>query len=248
MVTDRALHGLRGSEPSVASLGTVLGVWAHPDDETFLSAGLMFLARTAGNDVVCATATSGEHGTDDPLRWPPDRLAPVRDAEHAESLRLLGVPPPRHLGYCDGFCSEVPLDEGAARVAELIAELKPETVVTFGPDGMTGHPDHRAVNAWTTEAVRRTRVASRLLYATMTPEIAASREPTSLALGVFDDGYPTTTPATDLALHLRLEEPELTTKLAALRAHASQTASQERLVGTDAYRRWVAEEMFVAAR
>ncbi|HXV94036.1 MAG TPA: PIG-L family deacetylase, partial [Pseudonocardia sp.] len=50
----------------LADLGTILGVWAHPDDETFLTAGLMALAREAGNRVVCATATRGERGTDDP--------------------------------------------------------------------------------------------------------------------------------------------------------------------------------------
>ncbi|HEX3261549.1 MAG TPA: PIG-L family deacetylase, partial [Pseudonocardia sp.] len=49
-----------------ARLGTVLGIWAHPDDEAFLSAGLMAAARDAGQRVVCVTATLGEHGTSDP--------------------------------------------------------------------------------------------------------------------------------------------------------------------------------------
>jgi LmbE family N-acetylglucosaminyl deacetylase len=55
---------------NAVDLGTVLGIWAHPDDETFLSAGLMAAAREADKRVVCATATLGEHGTDDPqLQW-----------------------------------------------------------------------------------------------------------------------------------------------------------------------------------
>ena len=64
-----------------ARLGTVLGIWAHPDDEAFLSAGLMAAARDAGNRVVCVTATLGEHGTDNPARWPPHRLRALRRHE-----------------------------------------------------------------------------------------------------------------------------------------------------------------------
>src|ERR1700745_4014987 len=74
-----------------ARLGTVLGIWAHPDDEAFLSAGLMAAARDAGNRVVCVTATLGEHGTDDPIGWPPSRLRKVRERELTASLAALGV-------------------------------------------------------------------------------------------------------------------------------------------------------------
>jgi LmbE family N-acetylglucosaminyl deacetylase len=60
----------------VRTTGTLLGVWAlHPDDEAYLSAGLMASARDAGQRVGVATATWGERGTDDSERWPPARLA-----------------------------------------------------------------------------------------------------------------------------------------------------------------------------
>ena len=61
----------------VTDLGTILGVWAHPDDEAYLSGGLMAMARDAGARVVCVTATRGELGTPDPRTWPPDQLAVV---------------------------------------------------------------------------------------------------------------------------------------------------------------------------
>src|SRR4249919_2707816 len=51
--------------------GTILSVWAHPDDETYLAAGLMAAAVQAGQRVVCVTATRGELGSTDPDRWPP---------------------------------------------------------------------------------------------------------------------------------------------------------------------------------
>ena len=66
----------------VAGLGTILGIWAHPDDEAYLSGGLMAIARQAGCRVVCVTATRGELGTGDPVTWPPDRLAEERAELH----------------------------------------------------------------------------------------------------------------------------------------------------------------------
>src|SRR3954467_1373769 len=92
-------------------LGTVLGVWAHPDDEAFLSAGLMALARDAGNRVVCVVATDGGLGTDQPDRWPPARLAAIRASEHVASLAAVGVDELVRFEYGDGACSAVPVEE-----------------------------------------------------------------------------------------------------------------------------------------
>src|SRR5436309_2480711 len=77
---------------AVHRLGTIVGVWAHPDDEVYLSGGLMAAAAAAGRRVVVLTATRGEHGTDDPGRWPPARLAARRTQEIEASLAALGGP------------------------------------------------------------------------------------------------------------------------------------------------------------
>ncbi len=50
------------TQSDVAQLGTILGIWAHPDDETWSSAGLMAMAADNGQRVVCVTATYGENG------------------------------------------------------------------------------------------------------------------------------------------------------------------------------------------
>ncbi len=74
------LTGMDAIATSPDARGTILSVWAHPDDETYLAGGLMAAARDRGQRVVCASASAGEHGTDDPATWPPDRLgagAPV---------------------------------------------------------------------------------------------------------------------------------------------------------------------------
>jgi len=82
-------------------LGTLLGVWAHPDDEAYLTAGLMAVARAAGNRVVVATATKGEAGTDDPHAWPPDTLGQTRAQETVQSLAAVDVTEHRWLGHRD---------------------------------------------------------------------------------------------------------------------------------------------------
>src|SRR3712207_6566937 len=150
----------------VAELGTVLGVWAHPDDEAYLSGGLMALARDGGSRVVCVTATHGELGTPDPEAWPPRQLAAERARELARCLAVLGVSEHRWLGYRDGECPAAPASEAVGELCEVIDEVAPDTVVTFGPDGITGHPDHQAVSAWVTAAFDRAAApGARLLYA-----------------------------------------------------------------------------------
>ena len=118
---------------------TLLGVWAHPDDEAYLTAGLMLEHVARGDRVVLVTATLGERGTSDAVAWPPSRLAPHRHAELIASLAVLGVHDLRLLGFEDGGCDTV---DGTDLVIEQIEDVRPDVIVTFGPDGMTGHPDH----------------------------------------------------------------------------------------------------------
>ena len=72
-------------------LGTILGVWAHPDDETYLMAGLMVRAVRNGSRVVCVTATRGEGGSLDEEKWPSATMGKVREKELLRSLAVLGV-------------------------------------------------------------------------------------------------------------------------------------------------------------
>jgi LmbE family N-acetylglucosaminyl deacetylase len=231
-----------------ARLGTVLGVWAHPDDEAFLSAGLMAAARDAGNRVVCVTATMGEHGTGDPVRWPPDRLGPVRAAELSESLGVLGVSEHHFLGIVDGTCADQPFDTVVERIGAIIDDVRPDTIVTFGPDGMTGHEDHQTVSAWTTAARRIAAPHARLLYATTTAEFVDRWRPVHDRLDVFlVDGLPLRTPSDALGVELRLTAEVAQRKLAALRAQATQTAGMITALGEETLRDWWSVESFTDA-
>ena len=232
----------------VTRLGTVLGVWAHPDDEAFLSAGLMAAARDAGQRVVCVTATFGEHGTDDPGSWPPKRMARVRERELHASMAALGVTEHHLLGLTDGTCAAAPHDLIVAHLARIIRAVEPDTIVTFGPDGMTGHEDHQTVSAWATDAHAIAAPDTRLLYATTTEEFVRDWEPDRDTFNVFlADGLPLRTPADDLAGELRLDADTVDRKIVALKAQASQTTGLFAALGEERVRRWWSTETFVAA-
>lgn len=228
--------------------GTLLGVWAHPDDEAYLSAALMAQARRAGNRVVVLTATHGEQGTDDPERWPPQHLADVRERELRDSLRVVGVREHAFLGYADGSLADVPVEHGVGLVERAIRSIGPDTIVAFGPDGMTGHSDHRTVSTWVTEAWRRVGGEAALWYATLSTGFHDRWGDLNRDVGLWMEGAdPPATPESDLAAHVVCTGSLLETKHRALRAHASQTRPLEDLVGTDRYRDWWSAESFVAA-
>ncbi len=230
-----------------AFLGTVLGVWAHPDDEAYLSAGLMALSRAAGNEVVCVTATAGEHGTSDPERFPPATLAAIRRREMAAAMDVLGVRQHRFLGLEDGTLADVDPAPQVLRLRRLIAWYQPDTIVTFGPEGMTGHPDHVAVSRWATEAWQRSGRTGRLLYATTTDAFADEFAHLHEQFSVFGPGLPLRTFEEDLALTVRVGGRHLDTKMAALHAHASQTSALFDAIGPETSRAWWRDETFVDA-
>ena len=233
---------------TIPEIGTLLGVWAHPDDEAYLSSALMASVRRAGGRVVVATATRGEHGTPDPETWPPDELARIRERELMESLAHIDVHEHEWLGHGDGLLPDVPFETGVAQVSAILERVRPDTVVTFGPDGMTGHPDHQTISAWVTEAWRRAGSPGALWYATTTPEFQEQWEELHQQLDIWFEGMvPPVTAASDLALHLVCDPDLLDLKQQVLRAHASQTAVLEEMLGTEVFRDWWSAEFFVAA-
>ncbi len=226
-------------------LGTILGVWAHPDDETYLSAGLMAGAVRAGSRVVCVTATRGEGGSTDEERWPSATMGRVRTAELERSLEILGVREHHWLDLPD-IDMRTPLPEdGYAAVRSLVAEVRPDTILTFGPDGMTGHEAHKSVGAWATRALEEVgSPGARVLYATTTPEWAAEFVPVWAPFEVFLPGTPPVTPREELAVWLELPEDLLELKVRAILAHESQVRAIFDAVGEEVWWRQMSLEAF----
>ncbi len=236
-------HLLAGNVDRIAELGTIVTVWAHPDDETYVAGGLMAVAAHLGQSVTCVTATDGDFAPTESERR---RVAEVRRSELDRALHVLGVTDSVQFGLRDGGCHEVADDVGIALVAEVIDSRRPDTVVTFGPDGLTGHLDHRTVSRWTAEAVRLVRPGARLLCPSMTHDMVAADRDINDRFDVYAPGLPTAHSDDELALDVTLGGPWLDLKLAALQAHRSQTAGLIDAIGLDRYRRWVAREPMVA--
>jgi LmbE family N-acetylglucosaminyl deacetylase len=232
----------------VGDLGTILGVWAHPDDEVYLSGGIMAAARDAGQRVVCVTATRGEQGGSGALALPPAQLGAVRARELRRSLAILGVHEHHQLGIEDGRCADGSDAVVVERIATIIEAVRPTTILTFGPDGMTGHEDHQVVCRWATAARAAAAPDARLLYATSTAEHAEAWADLHAELEVFlVPGLPERRTPDEVALELRLDEDLSARKDAALRAQTSQTADLIELIGSQRYRDWCSSEAFVAA-
>lgn len=235
------------STVNTAELGTILSVWAHPDDETYLAAGVMAAATDRGQRVVCVSATAGERGTSDPERWPPTRLGRIRRWEAAAAMAVVGITEHHVFGLPDGALAAH--DEvGLSMVSRLLAEVQPDTIITFGPDGMTFHPDHITVSRWVTEAWRRTGRRSRLLYATCTVDHVNRFADVYEEWGSYmTDERQTGVPREELAIHAVLEGTRLDRKLTALAAMASQTRELMAMVDPAVYAMQVAEEAFIDA-
>src|SRR3954471_3590400 len=224
-------------------LGTVLSVWAHPDDETYLCGGLMSEAIRRGNRVVCVTATRGELGSPDEERWPSGApLAEVRTKELMAALAELGVAEHIWLDYPDGGCIDVDAAEAVDRLRTIADDVAPDTVLTFGPDGITGHDDHITVGQWATEAARGS--GARVHYATYTNHwLAKFRAPLDEA-GVFMGFEPVSTPDDELSIQLTLEGDLLDKKLTAIKKQPSQVGPLLDHLGEELMRAGLAEETF----
>lgn len=146
----------------------VLAVFAHPDDETFSAGGVFAALSEAGHRVTLVCATRGEAGEiSDPALATRDTLPEVREGELRTAMEIVGVSDVRLLDYRDSGMAGTPenddprafikADEAAVvlRLQEILRELQPAAVITFGADGIYGHPDHLLVYRVTTEAVRQ---------------------------------------------------------------------------------------------
>lgn len=241
--------GVIGSTSDIAELGTIVGIWAHPDDEAYLSGGLMALAREAGCRVVCVTATRGELGTPDPLLWPPERLAAERTREMASCMEILGVVEHHWLGYRDGQCATVDASDAVNRLGEIIGAVGADTVLTFGPDGYTGHPDHQSVGTWAAEAFDQVaRPGARLLQAAVSESRHRVWGELNDRLGVFEPGYPIIFRDDQVVVDLLLDQATAGRKVTALMAQETQTAGLIAALGIHEYTTWVSGEVFVERR
>ncbi len=132
---------------------TLMAVFAHPDDEAFGTGGTMTKYAAEGCDVYVVTATRGEAGEiAEPDLATTANLPYVREQELRCACQIYGIHPPRFLDYQDRQLTIVNQGQAVGRLVRIMRELRPQVLITFGPDGIYGHYDHVAVYRWATIA------------------------------------------------------------------------------------------------
>ena len=131
----------------------VLAVFAHPDDETLCAGGTLAKYANAGAEVRVVSLTKGGTGQiRDAGAATRATLTAVREREFHAAGKHLGLTETRCLDYPDGELSDIDAQVLVELASQLLDELDPDVVITFGPDGFSGHPDHVAVGAAVTAA------------------------------------------------------------------------------------------------
>ena len=242
---------------------SLLAVFAHPDDESLASGGLLAWCAALGVRVSLLCLTHGEHGQTGggAPRAGARPLRKVRADELQAASRVLGITRVRLLDHEDGMLPWILPARLEADILDEMVRTDPDVVITFDADGLYWHPDHIAVHERTTAVVSALgRRAPALFHVTLPPgsmravvdhaaRVGAAHErprPSSLSiLGVADaDAFGAGAPSPTLVVHVR---DHAARKLRALRCHRSQLADGAlrfvdeddagRLLGTEHYRR-----------
>ena len=148
-----------GSDISGARSRRLLAVFAHPDDESLGVGGTLAKSAAEGVDVFLLTATRGGagryrgHRPGDPEHPGAAALAAIRERELRAAASVLGVREIVLLDYPDGRLDTVNVPDAVATIATHVRRLRPDVVITFGPDGGYGHPDHVAISQLTTASI-----------------------------------------------------------------------------------------------
>jgi LmbE family N-acetylglucosaminyl deacetylase len=133
----------------------LMGVLAHPDDESLATGGILAKYAAEGVETYLVTATRGERGWFGPARdYPgPTALGRLREAELCAAASVLGLREVNFLDYHDGELDGADPGEAIAKIVTHLRRVRPQVVVTFDPNGAYGHPDHIAIAQFTTAAI-----------------------------------------------------------------------------------------------
>jgi LmbE family N-acetylglucosaminyl deacetylase len=234
---------------------TVLGVFAHPDDESLACGGTLARLADAGARVVVLCASRGEAGSiSDPALVPDGDLGRVRARELHDAAAVLGVTEVILLDHPDGDLRWVHVPELHAEIVAAIRRYRPDAVITFAEDGLYWHLDHIGVHERTYTAVRSLGPdAPPLYYVTM--QHGAMRQvidaahakggapPDSSFWGIAPDAFGDSARPPTFVVDVRDWVPR---KLAALRCHRTQMGPNNPMawIDDDEARRWLGVEQF----
>lgn len=217
---------------------SLLAVFAHPDDETFRPGGTLALLARHSVRVHVLTATRGQAGScGDPPLCSQEELPAMRDRELRCACAALGLETPRLLDYQDGRLPEVSPQEITAQILTAVIEIHPQVLLTFGPDGLSGHADHVTIGRYAAEAYARSNEIA-ALYTLAVPRSLAEQLEMRQVRSVPDE---------QIALAVDVTSA-WAAKQAAMACHMTQRSSTPLMSAPEArQRQFFGREFFVAA-
>jgi LmbE family N-acetylglucosaminyl deacetylase len=135
----------------------LLCLFAHPDDESLGMGGTLAKYAAEGVETYLVCATRGERGWMGEEKDNPglEALGRLREGELRAACAVLGIRDVQFLDYLDGDLDQAPPAEAIAKLVSHLRRVRPQVVVTFGPEGAYGHPDHIAICQFTHAALVR---------------------------------------------------------------------------------------------
>lgn len=208
---------------SKGSKKIIVAIFAHPDDELSIAPVLVKFAEE--HKVYVIIATDGKGGTR-LTNIGEDSLGKVRQAESICSFQKLGIEPPifLHVDRLDSKFNLKPFFEQTKAAKDslknIIERLHPDVIMTFGPDGDTGHPEHRVIGALTTELILRERWAERyhLYYVLWTKKQVVNRA-SAIRLMYADNKY--------INIAIKYSDDDEAKTFEAMNCYKSQMTSKE---------------------
>lgn len=144
---------------------SILAIFAHPDDEVTVGPLLARYARL-GHRVRVVAVTAGQKGVRPHTSYAAGHeLGAARIEEFRRACACLGIKPPMVLRFEDGeVAARGVIDQIIGELNGVVADLQPDVVITFGPEGASGHTDHRIISSAVTELVQKPGCPVRKLY------------------------------------------------------------------------------------
>lgn len=218
---------------------TLLAVFAHPDDESFRCGGTLALLAQQGVRVQLLTATRGQAGSrGDPPLCSPGELPGIRESELRCACQALGILPPIVMDYEDGHLSEADPEVVTATIQAAAGEIGARVMLSYGPDGISGHPDHITIGRLAAEAFHRTETIG-ALYTPVVPRSIARAVGMRQIHTVRDE---------DVSLEVDVS-PVWEKKMAAIKCHRTQLGQSPILKAPEEKQRlFLGKEHFLRAK
>jgi len=137
----------------------MLVILPHPDDESFPMGGTLAKYAAEGVEITLICETLGEMGIPE---MEPAQAAIIREKELKAAASVLGIGKVQLMRYQDGSLSNLDSERVISQLMNAMRRIHPKVVITFGPDGISGHPDHVAISRLVTIAFDRAIICSSL--------------------------------------------------------------------------------------